>query len=98
MTQVEEATPVVDGEGIGARVQRVEDARFLTGQATYLADVQLPHTKHVAILRSPVAHARIRNVSVDRARALKGVVAAFTGAELAEVSHPFSHLLPIPTI
>jgi aerobic carbon-monoxide dehydrogenase large subunit len=98
MTQVEEAAPVVEGQGIGARVQRVEDPRFLTGQATYLADVQLPHTKHVAILRSPVAHARIRHVSVDRARELNGVVAAFTGAELAEVSQPFSHLLPMPTI
>jgi carbon-monoxide dehydrogenase large subunit len=98
MTQVEEALPTAEAQGVGTRVQRVEDPRFLTGQATYLADVQLPNMKHVAILRSPVAHARIRHVSVERARSAAGVIAAFTGEELAAVSHPFSHMLPMPTI
>jgi carbon-monoxide dehydrogenase large subunit len=75
----------------------VEATRFLAGQGQYLADVRLPGTKHAAILRSPVAHARIRSIDTSAAAA-PGVVAVFTGADLARISKPFSPLLPIPTI
>jgi carbon-monoxide dehydrogenase large subunit len=54
--------------------------------------------KYVAILRSSVAHARILRISADRVRTAPGVLAAFTGDDLAGVSRPFSHLLPMPTI
>lgn len=83
---------------VGQSVRRVEDVRFLTGQGRYLSDIQLPDPKHMAILRSPVAHAHILSIDVAAARELPGVVAAFTGTELARVSSPFSHLLQIPTI
>ena len=83
---------------IGQRVHRVEDVRFLTGRGTYLADLDVPGLKHIAILRSPHAHALIRSIDIAPALESPGVVAAFTGAELARVSQPFSHLLPLPTI
>ena len=58
-----------------------------------------PDLKHIAILRSPVAHARIRRVEVAGAMTLPGVIGVFTGAELAADTAEFSHHLPmIPTL
>jgi carbon-monoxide dehydrogenase large subunit len=85
-------------ELVGQALLRVEDARFLTGNGEYLADVAAPGLKHAAILRSTAAHARITRLDLSAARAAPGVVAAFGGADLAAVSKPFSHLLPMPTI
>src|SRR5262245_14647206 len=68
---------------VGARVPRVEDARLLRGQGRYVADLARPGLLHVAFVRSPHAHARILRVDAARARALPGVVACVTGAELA---------------
>lgn len=82
----------------GQPIRRVEATRFLAGQGQYLADIRLPGTKHAAILRSPVAHARIRSIDTGAAAAAPGVVAVYTGADLARLSKPFSPLLPIPTI
>ena len=50
-------------EGIGARVERKEDARFLRGRGTYVGDISLPRMREVAFLRSQVAHARIRAIT-----------------------------------
>lgn len=50
-------------EGIGARVERKEDARFLRGRGTYVGDISLPRMLEVAFLRSQVAHARIRAIT-----------------------------------
>jgi carbon-monoxide dehydrogenase large subunit len=69
-------------EGIGARVLRKEDARFLTGRGEFVTDLAVPGALHCAIVRSPYAHARIRAVDV-RAAAAPGVVAALTGADMA---------------
>src|SRR5215471_7102562 len=82
----------------GQPVRRVEAPRFLTGKGQYLADIHLPGTKHAAILRSPVAHAIIQSIDTGAASAAPGVIAVFTGADLARISRPFSHLLPMPTI
>jgi carbon-monoxide dehydrogenase large subunit len=68
---------------IGARIPRVEDARLLGGQGRYVADLARPGLLHVAFARSPHAHARIAGVDTARARAMPGVVACLTGAELA---------------
>jgi carbon-monoxide dehydrogenase large subunit len=68
---------------IGARVARVEDARFLGGHGRYVADLARPGLLHVAFARSPHAHARIRRIDAARARAHPGVIACVTGAELA---------------
>ncbi len=69
-------------EVLGARVKRVEDARFITGSGRYLDDIQLPGMTHMAILRSPYAHANIRSIDVSAAKAMPGVVAVFIGADI----------------
>ena len=69
--------------GIGASVRRVEDPRFLTGRGTYTDDLERPGQLHAAIVRSPLAHARIASVDVAEAQAAPGVVAVYTGADMA---------------
>ena len=59
----------------GQPIRRNEDPRLLTGQATFTDDVRLPDTLHVAFLRSPYAHARIRAVDAAAARGMPGVAA-----------------------
>ena len=71
---------------LGTRVIRTEDPRFLTTGGIYTADVsdeRLAGACHVQFVRSPVAHARIGSVDVSAALQAPGVVAAFTGADLA---------------
>jgi len=69
--------------GIGHSLKRKEDARFIQGAGNYLDDITLPHMLHMAILRSPVPHARINSIDTSAAQALAGVVAVVTGADLA---------------
>jgi carbon-monoxide dehydrogenase large subunit len=57
----------VNGEGIGARLPRKEDDRYMRGRGRYVADFRLPGMLEVAFLRSPQAHARIRTVSIPPA-------------------------------
>jgi carbon-monoxide dehydrogenase large subunit len=84
-TQVEETT-----EGlIGARMKRVEDPGMITGTAKYIDDLKLPGMAHVAILRSPYAHARIKGIDTSQAEAQTGVIAVYTGKD-------FEHLPPLP--
>src|SRR6185369_653077 len=68
---------------IGQSVKRREDYRFLTGSGNYTDDIVLPQQSHASFVRSPHAHARIR--SIDKAAALKapGVIAVFTGDDIA---------------
>src|SRR5437899_3797650 len=68
---------------IGARVLRKEDYRFLTGAGLYTDDVALPGQTYAAFVRSPHAHAVLRSVKTDKARRAPGVVAVYTGADLA---------------
>ena len=70
-------------EGIGARVLRKEDRRFLTGRGEFVADLAVFGAAHCAIVRSPHAHARIRAIDAGRAAAATGVVAVLTGADMA---------------
>src|SRR5919204_1627781 len=74
---------------IGVPIKRVEDPRLVTGAAKYLDDLTLTGMAHVAILRSPYAHARIRGIRTDAAAAHPGVVGVFTGSD-------FAHLNPLP--
>ena len=62
---------------------RIEDARFLTGQGRYVADLQIADLLHAVIVRSPVAHATVGAINATAARALPGVVAVYTAADLA---------------
>jgi aerobic carbon-monoxide dehydrogenase large subunit len=81
MTITEEHTTTV----IGQRLQRKEDPALLTGEAKFTNDLQVPGALHLAVLRSPYAHARIVRVDVGPARALPGVVAAYSGGDLADL-------------
>lgn len=67
---------------LGAPIKRVEDPRFITGKGRYLDDIKLPGMVHMAILRSPYAHANIRSIDTSAARSAPGVVAVFTGADI----------------
>jgi carbon-monoxide dehydrogenase large subunit len=69
---------------IGARVERKEDYRFLTGSGLYTDDVRLERQCYAAFLRSPHAHAVIARIDCGKAKAAPGVVAVFTGADLPE--------------
>ena len=76
--------PHPDSElSVGRPLRRKEDARLVTGQTNWTDNIQLPGTLHMAVLRSPMAHARITNVDVSGALGQPGVVAAFSGADLA---------------
>jgi carbon-monoxide dehydrogenase large subunit len=68
---------------IGARVLRKEDYRFLTGAGQYTDDVSLPNQAYAAFVRSPHAHASIKSIKTDKAKASPGVIGIFTGADLA---------------
>jgi aerobic carbon-monoxide dehydrogenase large subunit len=69
---------------VGAKVKRREDPSLIRGLGQYVDDVRLPGMLHVAILRSPHAHARIKSLDTSAARRHPGVVAVFTGAELRD--------------
>jgi len=68
---------------IGARIQRKEDYRFLTGAGQYTDDISLPHQAYAAFVRSPHAHAVLKKINVEKASKAPGVLAVYTGADLA---------------
>ncbi len=68
---------------IGTRMLRREDPALLTGEGKFTNDLSIPGALYLAVLRSPYAHAKILSVDVSAALALKGVVAAYSGADLA---------------
>jgi aerobic carbon-monoxide dehydrogenase large subunit len=70
--------------GIGESIKRKEDARFLHGKGNYLDDTILPGMLHMAILRSPHAHARIKSIDTAAASAKPGVIAVVTGELMAQ--------------
>ena len=67
---------------IGARIKRKEDPRFITGTGKYTDDVKLPGMVYLSLLRSDRASATIESINVDKAKALDGVVAVYTGKDL----------------
>jgi len=79
------------GKYVGSAVPRREDDRLLRGQATFIDDIPEPFgTVHLAFLRSPYAHARILSIDVEAAREAEGVIAVYTGADIAAGAAPFS--------
>ena len=79
--------------GSGQQVQRVEDPALLAGQGQFTDDVAPAGQLHVVFVRSPHAHARIVSIDVASAKASPGVVAVFTGAELAQAG-----VKPMPVV
>src|SRR5437870_8933795 len=68
---------------IGDSVRRKEDDRFIRGKGNYVDDIKLPGMLHMAILRSPYAHANIKGIDTSKAAAVPGVVAVVTGELMA---------------
>jgi aerobic carbon-monoxide dehydrogenase large subunit len=72
-----------NGDGyVGQALKRREDPRFITGRGTYVEDLTRPGTLHVAIVRSPEAHARITSIDTSAAEERPGVLGVFTGDDL----------------
>src|SRR4051812_30325740 len=78
------ATEVPTAGVLGTRMLRKEDARLLTGEARFVDDLDVPGALHLALVRSPYAHARIKAIDAAAAKAMPGVTAVFTGPELRE--------------
>src|SRR5271169_4731264 len=78
--------------GIGQPVRRLEDLRLVCGAGRYTADENLPGQVHAVMVRSPHAHAGIRAITTEEAKAMPGVLAVLTGADfLAEGLKPIPH-------
>lgn len=69
-------------EGIGARVARKEDKRFLTGKGRYTDDMVVPGMKYAVFVRSPHAHARIVSIDTSAAEAMPGVIGVLNGQQM----------------
>jgi aerobic carbon-monoxide dehydrogenase large subunit len=80
---------------IGAPLARKEDLRFLTGHGRYVEDIEIPGALHACFVRSPHPHARIKGIRTDPAKACPGVVAIFTGGDLAQWTLPLRMAPPI---
>ena len=78
----------IGARAVGARVLRSEDPRILTGRGRYVDDVVLPGMLHAAFLRSQIPHGRLLGVDVAEARQLPGVVAVYTGDDIARLTQP----------
>ncbi|HLI35823.1 MAG TPA: xanthine dehydrogenase family protein molybdopterin-binding subunit, partial [Streptosporangiaceae bacterium] len=83
MTAPTEAAQAAPAREVGKPRVRKEDARLVTGQTNWTDNIRLPGMLHLAFLRSPHAHARIRSVDTSAARSAPGVIAAFSGADFA---------------
>ncbi|HEX4411416.1 MAG TPA: xanthine dehydrogenase family protein molybdopterin-binding subunit [Xanthobacteraceae bacterium] len=72
-------------EWIGVSVTRVEDRPLVTGQGRFAGDVAFPHQLYMRIVRSPYAHGELKGVDTTAARAVKGVIAIWTAADIADL-------------
>ena len=79
---------------IGRSVQRTDAVAKVTGAATYTVDVTTPGTLHGVVVRSTRAHARITDISTDKALAAPGVAAVLTAADLEGLFPRFGHIIP----
>src|SRR5215471_16749056 len=82
---------------VGQRTKRREDPRLIRGRGTYVDDVALVGMQHIVFKRSDVAHGRIRSIDTSAAKAMDGVEAVFTGAEIAEFLGPMPIGTPFPS-
>ncbi|MDX1745326.1 MAG: xanthine dehydrogenase family protein molybdopterin-binding subunit, partial [Halobacteriales archaeon] len=87
----ETSTP---GPTIGESVERVEDRRFLTGQGTYMDNLEVPGAAHVAFLRSQYGHALVHDIDTSAADAMDGVLGVITRGEIEAADLPTPGRLP----
>jgi carbon-monoxide dehydrogenase large subunit len=82
---------------VGTRARRIEDPALLRGKGRYADDIELPGLLHAAFVRSPHAHALIRSIETDTARAMPGVVAVLTAKDLEKQLTKLRMPLGFPT-
>ncbi|MBI3241489.1 MAG: molybdopterin-dependent oxidoreductase [Chloroflexi bacterium] len=70
---------------VGTSMKRREDPRFIQGKGSYVANLKIPGMAHLAIKRSPYAHAKIKSIDISKAKAHPGVIAVFTGQDTMDV-------------
>jgi carbon-monoxide dehydrogenase large subunit len=83
---------------VGRRIKRTEDPRLIKGLAHYVDDIRLPDTLHVAFVRSMYAHARIKGIDTTAAASAPGVVAVYTGKDIAEKVGPVPCAAALPDL
>jgi len=83
---------------VGKRIKRTEDPRLIKGLAHYVDDIRLPDTLHVAFVRSMYAHARINDIDTTAAANSPGVVAVYTGKDIAEKVGPVPCAAALPDL
>jgi len=89
-------TEVLDtGTALGRPIRRKEDAKLLHGRTNWTDNIQLPGTLHMAILRSPVAHARITKLDISGALKRPNVVAAYSAKELGDLNGSIPCVWPV---
>jgi len=71
---------------VGRSIKRREDPKLMTGQGSYLDDIKLQGMLHIAILRSPYAHAKITSIDTSKAAAHPGVVGVFVGTDMLDIN------------
>src|SRR3990172_11586897 len=81
---------------VGASLKRKEDRRFLTGSGRYVDDLRVPGLAHLALVRSPPAHARVVRIDARRALRLPGVLAVLTVANAPELAGSIPPLIREP--
>ena len=81
---IQQTTPEVGG--MGHSIKRKEDLRFIQGKGNYVDDVHLPDMVYGHMVRSPYAHARLKSINTEKAKALPGVLAVITGEDLAKAN------------
>src|SRR5215831_20907447 len=83
---------------VGQRIKRTEDPRLIKGLAHYVDDIRLPDTLHVSFVRSMYAHARINGIDTTAAASAPGVVAVYTGKDIAEKVGPVPCAAALPDL
>src|SRR5947207_1966622 len=83
---------------VGKRIKRTEDPRLIKGLAHYVDDIGLPGTLHVAFVRSIYAHARITRIDTTEALKAPGVVAVYTGKDIATTVGPVPCAAALPDL
>jgi carbon-monoxide dehydrogenase large subunit len=95
VTVTEERSAEGSSREVGNARRRKEDARLITGRTKWTDNIQLPGMLHLAMVRSPFAHARITNIDTSAAKAARNVVSVFTGAEVADEQGSLANAWPI---
>jgi aerobic carbon-monoxide dehydrogenase large subunit len=81
---------------IGTPVPRREDGRLLVGRGSFVDDLEMPGVVHAAMVRSPHAHAHIRGINTEQAKASEGVLAVITAEDIQNIQRPWPARMPSP--